>query len=150
MNKTLLAIALLALTTSAKAESWIRIAESTESTDSKYVIETDLDSIDIRLYKTNEPITGMYIKGTSRYLTNGKEVAKVASAVDVQECLAKTSGAIKTESLDGKITMEQWKKEGATAMDHRARFLCNFVNDMAIAPNRPMVPKKQEPKKIWI
>lgn len=148
MTKTLLALVILATTsTTVNAESWLEIAKSD---DGKIAIETDIDSVDIGWYPSNDPRDGMFIVGVSRYLNNGKEVTKVASAVDVQECLAKTTGAIKTEWLDGKTTMERWKKEGDTAIDHRARFLCNFVNDMATAPKRPVAPRKQEPKKIWM
>lgn len=142
--RKLLLVALL-FTSTAQAENWYRIAETP---DNKYTIEVDIDSVNLGVYDRNKPDDGMYVIGISRYIADGKELTKLASAVDVEECLTKSSGAIKTEWPDGKTEMSTWKAAGETAVDHRGKFLCGFVNGSLKGLEKPA--QKAQPKKIWM
>lgn len=145
MRPLILSVALIFASTTVNAESWYQIAESN---DKSYTIEFDLDTVDLGKYNNDKPEDGLYITGVSRYLSHGKELTKQASAVDVEECLTKTTGAIKTEWPDGKTEMSIWKATGDSGVDHRARFLCGFINGTLKGLTKPK--QQPQPKKIWI
>jgi hypothetical protein len=145
MRKSILAIALSLVVTSTHAQSWYQIAETT---DQKYTIEIDIDTIKVGPYSTEKPDDGLYVLGISRYVSNGKEITKLASAVDVEECLSKTTGSIRTEWPSGNTKMEKWHKDGETGVDRRAKFLCDFINGKVQGLVKPKT--KPEPKKIWM
>lgn len=149
MNRSILLVTLLATSTIASATSWYQIAETPGSAPGqKYTIEVDIDSINVGPYDKTKPDDGLFIAGLARYLTDGKETTRLASAVDVEECQTRNEGAIKTEWPDGKTSIDKWQKQGERAIDRRAKFLCDFVNGTVgnIIKSKP----KKEPKKIWM
>ena len=121
LRKVLLVSALL-LATTAHAETWKMVTDSSDGVR----LVADVDSIDIRGYnKGTEKATGIFV--VMRYVSTETNSAKFMAAIDVEECLVKKGGTLVNADGNGKVATYFWSLDGDKMYDAEGQWMCGYL-----------------------
>ncbi len=121
LRKVLLVLALL-LSTTAHAENWKMV---TDSSDGARLV-ADADSVEIKEYnKGSEKAVGIFVN--MQYVSSGEANTVFVTAIDVQECLIKKGGTLVNAFGSGKTTTYFWSLDGGKMYDAQGQWMCGYV-----------------------
>ena len=121
LRKVLLASALL-LSTTAHAENWQMV---TDSTDGSRLV-ADVDSVEIKGYnKGSVKATGIFVN--MQYVSSGETNPVFVTAIDVEECLIKKGGTLVNAYKSGTTSTYFWSLDGPKMYDSQGQWMCGYV-----------------------
>ena len=121
MRKLLLVLALFS--TTAFADTWKMIVDSTDGT--RLLVDTDTVKMD--KYQRNDGTNGMYVFAKMSMIINGNEGIFVAF-IDSDECLSKQAGGKLVNVYPDKSTNTYfWSMDGARMYDAEGQWLCGYL-----------------------
>ena len=121
LRKVLLVLALL-LSTTAHAENWKMV---TDSSDGARLV-ADADSVEIKEYnKGSEKAVGIFVN--MQYVSSGEANTVFVTAIDVEECLIKKGGTLVNAYKSGATSTYFWSLDGPKMYDSQGQWMCGYV-----------------------
>ena len=141
MNKLLILVATMLVTTAAQAETWKMIVDS--DTGSRLVI--DVDSIVIDGYTKPNGQDGTRIHATMATITDEGDIP-FRSVIDADECLTQQGGRLVNVYADNSTNSYFWSMSGQKMYDAQGQWLCAYLETTLEIYQKKQEKSKSKPK----